>query len=118
MTTQEETKPAIGYHRVPVTDITMDDADMPVNPLQRFDWTGLGDKAVALAKTDPTKWQLVGQDVPTSTASNITAGKIVALNSDRFTGWRFRGRCSEVKRDAKGKRAIVWIRAIRDEPVL
>ena len=108
------------YKRVPVTDIVLDDAEMPRNPHQRYDWVALGDRAIALHKADPSKWQLVDTDGATSTASNITQGLIKSLQLARFTGWKFRGRVSEVVESTTtaGKRGKVWIKAEPEELVL
>lgn len=109
-----KTDPAPSYTAVPVQDIVVDDADLPRNPHQKYDWIALGDKAVALAKKKPSAWQLVGEDAPTTMASNITAGKIKQLTGERFEGWVFTGRCSNVVRsETGGKRATVWIKATR-----
>jgi hypothetical protein len=113
-----KTKQALGYQRVPITDVVMDDANMPTGPLTRYDWVGLGDAAVALAKRDPNKWQLVDEAGATSTASNITEGRIVALTSKRFVGWKFRGKVSQVREIDGKRRATIWIKAAVDEPVL
>jgi hypothetical protein len=118
-TKDKPTRKPLAYRRVPVTDIVLDDDDMPRNPTQRYDWIALGDRAVALAKRDPSKWQLVDDNGPTSTASNITQGVYAPLQSKRFSGWKFRGRCSEiVADDENGRRAKIWIKAEPMELVL
>jgi hypothetical protein len=111
-------KKPIKYERVPVTDIVMDDDEMPRNPQQRYDWVALADRAIALHNVDPTKWQLVDPNGATSTASNITQGLIKSLSMTRFSGWKFRGRCSEVTETDNGRRAKVWIKAEPEELVL
>lgn len=112
-------KAAPKYNRVPVTDIVLDDEEMPRNPQQRYDWVALGDKAIALHRADPSKWQLVDADGATSTASNITSGLIKSLETNRFAGWKFRGRCSEIVMvDGRGKRGKIWIKAEPEELVL
>jgi hypothetical protein len=115
--TKQPTYPS-KYQRVPVTDIVLDDDEMPRNPQQRYDWTALGDKAIALHKADPSKWQLVDPAGATSTASNITQGLIKSLNTNRFAGWKFRGRVSEITETDNGRRAKVWIKAEPEELVL
>lgn len=119
MPPKTKTSKPLAYRRVPITDVVLDDEEMPRNPTQRYDWTALGDRAVALAKRDPNKWQLVDEEGATSTASNITQGVYAALLSKRFSGWKFRGRCSEIVAiDEGGRRAKVWIKAEPEELVL
>lgn len=117
--TKTPPKKPLAYQRVPVTDVVLDDEQMPRNPAQRYDWIALGDRAVALARLDPNKWQLVDPTGATSTASNITQGVYAPLTSQRFAGWKFRGRCSEIVAvDEGGRRAKVWIKAEPEELVL
>lgn len=122
MSTKTKAKTPGGYKRVPVLDVTATDEELiGENRPQRYDWVGIGDKAVALAKKDPEKWLLVDEDGATTTASRITARQVSALNNERFLGWIFRGRCTSVKYlDENGqklsrKRAKIWIQAIRTE---
>lgn len=121
MPTKTKTKaPSAGYKRVPVLDVTATtDELVNANKPQRYDWVGIGDKAVALAKKDPDRWLLIDEDGATTTASRVTARQVGPLNNERFIGWAFRGRCTDVKyRDEDGnllsrKRAKLWVQAVR-----
>lgn len=113
MATRTKKKPS--YERVPVEDVVMSDAEVQRSPIQRYDWIAIGDKAIALAETGSDDWQLVTRDGATSTASNITNQQVATLQSDRFLGWKFRARCTDVvKNEHKTrKRGTIWIKATR-----
>ena len=109
------------YKRVPVFDIIEHDANISQSSPRRYDWIGVGDKAVELAKKKNGKdrWLLVDEDGATSIASNITSERIVPLTGERFLGWKFRGRSSDITyKDDDGnrltsKRGRIWIQATR-----
>jgi hypothetical protein len=104
-----------GYTRVPVSDVWVSDDDIGKHPTQKYDWIGIGDKAVEGAKTHPDDWLLVAEHAPSSVSSNITAGRIATLCSERFVGWKFRGRITDMVMNDKGKHTHgrVWIKATR-----
>lgn len=105
--TKTKPKPS-GYRRLPVSNEWLEDGDMPASPNQRYDWVGIGDKAI----TRPGVWLLVDKDGPHSTASNITSRRIKALNQERFAEYVFRGRCAGLYRAEDGaRRAEIWIKA-------
>jgi len=101
-----------GYARIPVTDVWKTDDEIEKRPVQKYDWIGVGDKAIQR----PGDWLLVHDDAPTSVGSNITAQRIATLTGPRFVGWKFRGRMTELvnrpgtREHMRGK---VWIRADR-----
>lgn len=101
-----------GYTKVPVTDVWKTDDEIEKVPMQKYDWVGVGDKAI----TRPGDWLLVAENAPSSVASNITAQRIATLIGPRFVGWKFRGRITQMA-NAPGtvehKRGKVWIRADR-----
>ena len=105
-----------GYTRVKVTDVWVSDDDIGKVPLQKYDWIGIGDKAVEGAKTRPDDWLLVSEDAPSSVSSNITAQRIATLTGPRFVGWKFRGKITDMREDPitrKLTRGRVWIKASR-----
>lgn len=96
------------FRRIPVTNEWLEDGDLPAAPNQRYDWTGIGDKAI----TKPGTWLLVDEDGAKSTATNITGRRIAALNTERFADYTFRGRCVGMHRAQDGSlRAQIWIKA-------
>lgn len=114
--------PSGGYKRVPVLDVTATTEELTnANKPQRYDWIGIGDKAIEVAKRNPDEWLLIDKDGATTTASRVTARQVGPLNSERFLGWIFRGRCTDVVyRDEDGntlsrKRAKLWVQAVRVE---
>lgn len=105
-----------GYTRVPVTDVWLSDDDITKVPTQKYDWIGIGDKAVEGAKTRPDEWLLVSEAAPSSVASNITAERVRTLTGPRFVGWKFRGKITDMVMDpvtGKWAHGRVWIRAQR-----
>lgn len=96
------------YKRVPVQNEWLSDEEIPTNPIQRYDWVGIGDKAI----TKPGQWLLVDKDGTAATASNITQRRIAALNGERFVEYTFRGRLVGYHVTETGtRRGEIWIKA-------
>ena len=105
-----------GYVRVPVTDVWVSDDDIAKVPTQKYDWIGIGDKAVEGSKTHPDEWLLISEHAPSSMSSNINAGRIATLCSTRFVGWKFRARITDMKVNPENGRHThgrAWIKATR-----
>lgn len=109
----QEREAGKGYTRVPVSDVWATDAEVEGKAHnQIYDWVGIADKAI----TKPDTWLLVAEGVPSSVASNITQLRIKALLTDRYLGWSFRGRVTDMTMNpdtGRYNRGKVWIKATR-----